>query len=103
MGNTQWPTTTKKDWTIEVVADDATERFVASLAGSIVRFRNMHWDQQYMYASGSSFTYDTRHVCVNHHPSESVTEKIDWLVERVPGTTNQIRLRNVYWNYEYLY
>jgi len=87
------PTSTKKDWEVELVPGTTNQ----------IRLRNAHWNRAYMYSAAIDATKETRRVLVHKDPKQPESTKKDWEVELVPGTTNQIRLRNVHWNREYLY
>ena len=90
------PTSNKKDWVVELVPGKTNQ----------IRLRNAHWNREYMYAwdDGKTATQNPRRSVLVYKDTANINStKKDWEVELVPGTTNQIRLRNAHWNREYMY
>ena len=83
-----------------------TTLYVGSLGGKVIRLRNPFWRREYLYAcagDGPNGAKKTRWVVTSKDLKEPTSTKKDWRVELVPGTTDQIRLRSMHWNQEYMY
>ena len=80
--------------------------YVGSLGGKVIRLRNPFWRREYLYAcagDGPNGAKKTRWVVTSKDLKEPTSTKKDWRVELVPGTTDQIRLRSMHWNQEYMH